>query len=84
MLDMVGRFRPDDEWSRGTPSDPGAAIHTTDAQLVTGTLQPVPTVSHSTASPKLIGLNHGTAGPWPHNPARIGPHTTECEHGWST
>lgn len=26
---------------------------------------------------EFISVNHGTAGPWPHHPTRIGPHAEE-------
>ncbi|TXS35048.1 hypothetical protein [Streptomyces sp. OR43] len=28
---------------------------------------------------EFLGISHGTAGPWPHEPARIGMHATEGE-----
>lgn len=56
-----------------------AAVHAFDAQLATGTVQPVPAVVALDGIAEFIGVSHGTAGPWPHEPARIGLHTTEGE-----
>ncbi|MET7516966.1 maleylpyruvate isomerase family mycothiol-dependent enzyme [Streptomyces sp. NPDC005480] len=56
-----------------------AAVHAFDAQLASGTPQPVPTVVALDGIAEFIGLSHGTAGPWPHNPARIGLHAAEGE-----
>ncbi|MFF4749036.1 maleylpyruvate isomerase family mycothiol-dependent enzyme [Streptomyces sp. NPDC002514] len=54
-----------------------AAVHAFDAQLATGTLQPVPTVVALDGIAEFVGVSHGTAGPWPHEPTRIGLHATE-------
>ncbi|WP_328896059.1 maleylpyruvate isomerase family mycothiol-dependent enzyme [Streptomyces sp. NBC_00236] len=56
-----------------------AAVHAFDAQLATGTPQPVPTVVAIDGIAEFIGISHGTAGPWPHEPARIGLHAAEGE-----
>ncbi|MFE4775324.1 maleylpyruvate isomerase family mycothiol-dependent enzyme [Streptomyces sp. NPDC056713] len=56
-----------------------AAVHTFDAQLATGTPQPVPAVVALDGIAEFIGISHGTAGPWPHEPARIGLHAAEGE-----
>ncbi|MBV1939098.1 maleylpyruvate isomerase family mycothiol-dependent enzyme [Streptomyces sp. BV286] len=54
-----------------------AAVHAFDAQLATGTPEPVPAVVALDGIAEFIGVSHGTASPWPHEPARIGLHTTE-------
>ncbi|WP_329460676.1 hypothetical protein [Streptomyces sp. NBC_01497] len=54
-----------------------AAVHTFDAQLATGTPQPVLTVVALDGIAEFIGLSHGNAGPRPHNPTRIGLHAAE-------
>ncbi|WP_028805455.1 maleylpyruvate isomerase family mycothiol-dependent enzyme [Streptomyces sp. 142MFCol3.1] len=54
-----------------------AAVHTFDAQLATGTPQPVPETVAFDGIAEFIGVSHGTAGPWPHEPVRIGLHTTQ-------
>ena len=54
-----------------------AAVHAFDAQLATGTPQPVPEVVALDGTAAFIDVAHGTAGPWPHRPARIGLHATE-------
>ncbi|MEV0226543.1 maleylpyruvate isomerase family mycothiol-dependent enzyme [Streptomyces sp. NPDC050704] len=56
-----------------------AAVHAFDAQLATGTPQPVPAVVALDGIAEFIGVSHGTAGPWPHEPARIGLHAAEGE-----
>ena len=56
-----------------------AAVHAFDAQLANGTPQPVPAVVALDGIAEFIGVSHGTAGPWPYEPARIGLHTTEGE-----
>ncbi|MFI6899546.1 maleylpyruvate isomerase family mycothiol-dependent enzyme [Streptomyces sp. NPDC050256] len=56
-----------------------AAVHAFDAQLATGTPQSVPTVVAIDGIAEFIGISHGTAGPWPHEPARIGLHAAEGE-----
>jgi len=56
-----------------------AAVHAFDAQLATGTPGPVPAVVALDGIAEFIGVSHGTAGPWPHKPARIGLHATEGE-----
>lgn len=56
-----------------------AAVHAFDAQLATGTPQPVPTAVALDGIAEFIGVSQGTAGPWPHNPARIGLHAAEGE-----
>ena len=56
-----------------------AAVHAFDAQLATRTPQPVPTVVALDGIAEFIGVSHGTAGPWPHHPARIGLHAAEGE-----
>ncbi|MGW7486936.1 maleylpyruvate isomerase family mycothiol-dependent enzyme [Streptomyces sp. NPDC054786] len=56
-----------------------AAVHAFDAQLATGTPQPVPAVVALDGITEFIGVSHGTAGPWPHEPARIGLHAAEGE-----
>lgn len=56
-----------------------AAVHAFDAQLATGTPQSVPAVVAIDGIAEFIGISHGTAGPWPHEPARIGLHATEGE-----
>ncbi|MFD6290835.1 hypothetical protein [Streptomyces sp. NPDC060205] len=56
-----------------------AAVHAFDAQLATGAPAPVPAVVALDGIAEFIGVSHGTAGPWPHGPARIGLHATEGE-----
>lgn len=56
-----------------------AAVHTFDAQLATGTPRPVPAVVALDGIAEFIGVSHGTAGPWPHEPSRIGLHAAEGE-----
>ncbi|GAA3377125.1 maleylpyruvate isomerase family mycothiol-dependent enzyme [Streptomyces sannanensis] len=56
-----------------------AAVHAFDAQLATGTPQPVPAVVALDGIVEFIGVSHGTAGPWPHEPVRIGLHAAEGE-----
>lgn len=56
-----------------------AAVHAFDAQLATGTPQPVPAVVAVDGIAEFVGISHGTAGPWPHEPARIGLHAAEGE-----
>jgi uncharacterized protein (TIGR03083 family) len=56
-----------------------AAVHAFDAQLAIGTPQPVPAVVALDGIAEFIGVSHGTAGPWPHEPVRIGLHTAEGE-----
>ena len=45
-----------------------AAVHAFDAQLATGTPQPVPAVVALDGIAEFIGISHGTAGSWPHEP----------------
>ena len=54
-----------------------AAVHAFDAQLATGTPQPVPEVVALDGIAAFIDVAHGTAGPWPHRPVRIGLHAAE-------
>jgi hypothetical protein len=54
-----------------------AAIHAFDAQLATGTAQPVPAVAAIDGIAEFISISHGTAGPWPYEPTRIGLHAAE-------
>jgi uncharacterized protein (TIGR03083 family) len=56
-----------------------AAVHAFDAQLATGTPQPIPAVAAIDGIAEFISVSHGTAGPWPHEPARIGLHAAEGE-----
>lgn len=56
-----------------------AAVHAFDAQLTTGTSQPVPRVVALDGIAEFIGISHGTAGPWPYKPVRIGLHASEGE-----
>ncbi|MFB7669572.1 maleylpyruvate isomerase family mycothiol-dependent enzyme [Kitasatospora sp. NPDC056138] len=56
-----------------------AAVHAFDAQLATGTPQPIPAVVALDGITEFIGVSHGTAGPWPHEPVRIGLHAAEGE-----
>lgn len=56
-----------------------AAVHAFDAQLATGTPQPVPAIVALDGIAEFIGVSYGTAGPWPYEPARIGLHATEGE-----
>ncbi|MEU8890557.1 maleylpyruvate isomerase family mycothiol-dependent enzyme [Streptomyces sp. NPDC048442] len=56
-----------------------AAVHAFDAQLATGTPRPVPVVVALDGIAEFIGVSHGTAGPWPHERARIGLHAGEGE-----
>ncbi|WP_329453965.1 maleylpyruvate isomerase family mycothiol-dependent enzyme [Streptomyces sp. NBC_01497] len=56
-----------------------AAVHAFDAQLATGTPQPVPAVVALDGIAEFVGVSHGTAGPWPHEAARIGLHAAEGE-----
>ena len=52
-------------------------VHAFDAQLATGTPRPVPTVVAVDGIAEFISVSHGTAGPWPHEPVRIGLHAAE-------
>lgn len=54
-----------------------AAVHAFDAQLATAIPQPVPTAVALDGIAEFIGISHGTAGPWPHEQARIGLHAAE-------
>lgn len=54
-----------------------AAVHAFDAQLAGGTPQPVPAVVALDGVGAFIDVSHGTAGPWPHPPVRIGLHAVE-------
>ncbi|KQV04658.1 MULTISPECIES: maleylpyruvate isomerase N-terminal domain-containing protein [unclassified Kitasatospora] len=54
-----------------------AAVHAFDAQLAVGTPQPVPVVVALDGIAEFIGVSHGTAGAWPHEPVRIGLHAAE-------
>ena len=56
-----------------------AAVHAFDAQLATGAPRPVPAVVALDGIAEFIGVSHGTAGPWPYEPARIGLHAAEGE-----
>jgi len=56
-----------------------AAVHAFDGQLATGAPQPVPAVVALDGIAEFIGVSHGTAGPWPYEPARIGLHAAEGE-----
>ncbi len=56
-----------------------AAVHAFDAQLATGTPRPVPAVVAIDGIAEFISVSHGTAGPWPHEPVRIGLHAAEGE-----
>ncbi|MGW6207793.1 maleylpyruvate isomerase family mycothiol-dependent enzyme [Streptomyces sp. NPDC055089] len=56
-----------------------AAVHAFDAQLTTGTPQPVPGVVALDGIDEFIAISHGTAGSWPHEPVRIGLHAAEGE-----
>jgi uncharacterized protein (TIGR03083 family) len=54
-----------------------AAVHAFDAQLTTGTPQPIPAVAAIDGMAEFISISYGTAGPWPHKPVRIGLHAAE-------
>ncbi len=54
-----------------------AAVHAFDAQSVTGTPQPVPAIAAIDGIAEFISVSYGTAGPWPHEPVRIGLHAAE-------
>ncbi|MEU3792331.1 maleylpyruvate isomerase family mycothiol-dependent enzyme [Streptomyces fructofermentans] len=54
-----------------------AAVHAFDAQLAAGAPQPVPASVALDGIDEFIGVGHGTAGPWPYEPVRIGLHTDE-------
>ncbi|WP_405744050.1 maleylpyruvate isomerase family mycothiol-dependent enzyme [Streptomyces sp. NBC_01525] len=56
-----------------------AAVHAFDAQTATGTPRPVPAVVALDGIAEFFGVSHGTAGPWPHEPARVGLHAAEGE-----
>ena len=56
-----------------------AAVHAFDAQLATGTPRPVPAIVALDGIAEFIAISHGTAGPWPYEPARIGLHAAEGE-----
>ncbi|MFJ2257033.1 maleylpyruvate isomerase family mycothiol-dependent enzyme [Streptomyces sp. NPDC087844] len=56
-----------------------AAVHAFDAQLATGTPVPVPVVVALDGVAEFIGVSHGTAGPWPHEPTLISLHAAEGE-----
>jgi hypothetical protein len=54
-----------------------AAIHAFDAQLATATTRPIPAGVALDGITEFIGVSHGTAGPWPHEPTRIGLYAAE-------
>jgi uncharacterized protein (TIGR03083 family) len=54
-----------------------AAVHAFDAQRANGSPQPVPARVALDGISEFIGVSHGTAGPWPHQPVRIGLHADE-------
>jgi uncharacterized protein (TIGR03083 family) len=56
-----------------------AAVHAFDAQLATGSPRPVPAVAAIDGVAEFISVSYGTAGPWPHEPVRIGLHAAEGE-----
>ena len=56
-----------------------AAVHAFDAQLAAGAPQLVPVTVALDGIAEFIGISHGTAGPWPYAPARIGLHAAEGE-----
>jgi uncharacterized protein (TIGR03083 family) len=56
-----------------------AAVHAFDAQLAAGAPQPVPAVVAIDGIAEFISVSHGTAGPWPHEPAWVGLHAAEGE-----
>ncbi|MFF8373212.1 maleylpyruvate isomerase family mycothiol-dependent enzyme [Streptomyces lydicus] len=56
-----------------------AAVHAFDAQLAAGTPLPIPAVVALDGIAEFLGVGHGTAGPWPHKPVRIGLHAAEGE-----
>lgn len=56
-----------------------AAVHAFDAQLSIGTPHPIPAVVALDGIAEFIGVSHGTAGLWPHQPTRIGLHAAEGE-----
>ncbi|MFF9481677.1 maleylpyruvate isomerase family mycothiol-dependent enzyme [Streptomyces sp. NPDC014733] len=56
-----------------------AAVHAFDAQLATGAPLPIPADIALDGIAEFIGVGHGTAGPWPHKPTRIGLHAAEGE-----
>ncbi|MFI0219082.1 maleylpyruvate isomerase family mycothiol-dependent enzyme [Streptomyces lydicus] len=56
-----------------------AAVHAFDAQLAIGTPQSLPAVVALDGIAEFMGVSHGTAAPWPHEPARIGLHAAEGE-----
>ncbi|WP_307533487.1 maleylpyruvate isomerase family mycothiol-dependent enzyme [Streptomyces sp. V3I8] len=54
-----------------------AAVHAFDAQLSAGVPQPVTAAVALDGIDEFIGVAHGTSGAWPHDPVRIGLHTSE-------
>src|SRR6201996_1111758 len=56
-----------------------AAVHAFDAQLATGTPRPIPAVVAIDGVAEFISVSHGIAGPWPHEPTRIGLRAAEGE-----
>ncbi|WP_035846619.1 maleylpyruvate isomerase family mycothiol-dependent enzyme [Kitasatospora azatica] len=56
-----------------------AAVHAFDAQLTAGTPEPLPELVALDGIGEFIGVSHGTAGPWPHQPVRVGLHAEEGE-----
>ncbi|MDI5970219.1 maleylpyruvate isomerase family mycothiol-dependent enzyme [Streptomyces sp. SL13] len=59
-----------------------AAVHAYDAQEAAGRPQPLPVAVALDGVPEFLTVSYGTAGPWPHEPARVAFHTTEGPH-WS-
>ncbi len=54
-----------------------AAVHPFDGQLAAGIPQQMPTVVALDGIAEFIGVLHGSSGAWPHDPTRVGLHTTE-------
>lgn len=54
-----------------------AAVHAFDAQLAAGTPQPIPAAVALDGIAEFITLTYATSNVWPHEPVRIGLHTTE-------
>jgi uncharacterized protein (TIGR03083 family) len=53
------------------------AVHAFDAQLATGTAQPIPVLAAIDGIAEFISISYGTAGPWPHEPCQIGLRAAE-------
>jgi uncharacterized protein (TIGR03083 family) len=54
-----------------------AAVHAYDAQETVGHPEPIPAAVALDGVPEFLTVSHGSSGPWPHRPARLGLHAVE-------